>query len=173
MVNKTNNIPPRNKDIDKIYSGKPIEEIQNIIYTELMSTGLFKEIVFNDSSDTDITIEPSLTRMEWKVPNYGQMQGKAFAAGAFTGLVGGMIYGSTKTDVYGDTSLYVKIVENDTGKIIIDKEYEGHCEEKMAKLNCDSTETKAKMVGNSLKKALEALKVDLNDAVDKYKNGNV
>lgn len=164
-----------NKNIDKIYSVKPLEEIQRIIHDELMSTGLFKGISFSednkDDDKADIKIEPSLTEMAWEVPNYEGICNIAFITGMLTGGIGGLIYGCTTTDVYGDTNLHIKIVETSSGNILIDKEYKGHCEEKTTKMICDTSGTKAKMVGNSLKTALESLKADLKKAIDKPKEG--
>lgn len=161
------------KEIDKIYAKQPLEDIQEILLKELMSTGIFKEIIFSPTDDgnitADINIEPSLVEMRWEVPNYDDILNKAFLTSMLTGGIGGAIYGSTKTDVYGDTSLYIKIVQYPTEEIIIEKQYDGHCEEKVAKLSCDTPETKARMVGLSLEKALETLKVELTEKFSKQK----
>lgn len=157
------------KEIDKIYSDSPLVNIQKIIQEELRSTGLFKKVISISKADeengADIMVEPSLAKLEWVVPNYDELVGKAFAVSVLTGGIGGAIYGSTDVDVYGNTSLHVKVMEISNGKVLLEKTYDGHCEEKMIKFKCDTPETKAKMIGTSLKQSIEAMKTDLKEAI--------
>ncbi len=104
---------------------------------------------------------PTLEEMKWEVPNYDRILATAFVTSLLTGGVGGVIYGSTKVDVYGDTTLKIKIIEQDTGKILIDKDYKAHIKERKAKLSCDTSTTKSEICGKSLKAAMELFKIDL------------
>ena len=153
--------------IDKIYEENPIRDVDLILKEELMSTGLFKEVFSvghgdsNGSVNADLLVVPTLLHMNWKVPNYEQICSTAFFVGFFTGLVGGAIYGCTGADVHGDTILHIKTIDSETGEILIDKKYSGHCKFEKTKFTCDTLTTKATSVGESLEAAIEMFKADL------------
>ncbi len=161
------------KKIDEIYESDPITEIQSIITKELVSTGLFSLVTGlpdpneNQNKKMDILITPSLLKMDWYVPDYEAIIGSAFVVSALTGGIGGAIYGSTETDVYGNIKFHVKILDNKTNEIILDQTYEGSYEEKLAKFSCDTPETKSRVVGKSLKLAIEKFKKDLTNIYSK------
>jgi len=89
-----------------------------------------------------------------------------------------LAYGSTSTDVIGNSAIFVRVVDRKSGTELLSKEYTGSYTEGMTKLSCDTPETKAKMVEKSLKVALEELKSDLktvgfsNDKVASVVVGN-
>ncbi len=155
------------KEIDKFYENDPAQEVQLILLKELMSTGLFKEVVavenISDEPDAEFFIEPTMYKLEWMVPGHDAMVTKAFVTSMLTGGVGGVIYGSTKTDVFGETNLHLKITEAKTGNVLLEKNYTGKHQEKMAKISCDTPGTRTMMVGKSLKFAVEEIKNDLGE----------
>lgn len=157
------------KEIDQIFADDPLDEIEVIIHEELISTGMFREVVASDkaggSGYADLTVETSLLKMDWEVPDYDALTGKAFAISLLTGGIGGAIYGSTEVDVYGSTSLHARVTEAATSKVLLDKTYEFRYEERMTKFECDTPQTKAKMIGESLELAVDALMADLKEAV--------
>lgn len=162
-----------NKKIDEIYESDPILEIQSIMTKELVSTGLFGQVTSvprstdNQKTEADVLITPSLLKMNWHVPGYEAMQGNAFVVSALTGGLGGIIYGSTKTDVLGNTKLHVIVQNSETNETLLDQVYEGSYEEKLAKLSCDTPETKSRVVEKSLKLAIEKFKKDLTNIYSK------
>lgn len=166
------------RKIDHIYENKnPLQDIVKIIEVEVRSTGLFEKVLLipedkmdNDAylkeNDVEFLMRPFLKEFKWTVPNYDAKVGGAFVAGLFGGLIGGIIYGSFRTDVYGDTVLKIQLIDIGSGKLLIDKEYVGHWTERKAILSCDSAETKATVAGDSLKVVMEEFKVDLVEAVE-------
>ena len=155
------------KEIDKHYEGDPLKDIQAMLEYEMLSTNLFKRVytITDVESDlkADVKIEPSLIKLEWAVPGYDALLVKSFFVGFFTGLIGGAIYGSTDIDVYGNSDIHLLVREQATGKILLDKNYSSHHEEKMIKFKCDSSETRVSMAGKSLQKTTEAIKSDLKE----------
>lgn len=165
--------------IDRIYEENPIQDIDIIFKEELMSTGLFTHVIPFENRDStkdieaDIIVFPNLLHMDWEVPNYDQICTTAFVLGLFTGIVGGTIYGCTDTDVYGDTTLHIKTIDSKTGEILIDQEYAGHCESEKLKFTCDSLDTKATSVGDSLEAAIDKFKADLIETLSEQKTESV
>lgn len=151
--------------IDENYDGEPLKDIQSMLERELLSTSLFNNVVtvpqVDANTKADLLIETSLNKLEWGVPDYDSLRVKAFMVGFFTGFIGGAIYVSTDTEVYGDSSIHMKVIEKPAGKVILEKSYDAHHEETMKKLYCDTPTTKIDMAGKSLKKALQVMKADL------------
>jgi hypothetical protein len=157
------------KLIDDYYDGSLLADTQSMLERELLGTGLFEKVFTVTAADkgvkADVTVEPTLTGLEWKVPGYDALRVKAFLAGFLTGLVGGTIYGCTDTDVYGDSSMHLRVTEQATGKVLLDRDYSGHHEEEIMKFKCDTPTTKVAMAGKSLQKTMAAMKADLRDAL--------
>jgi len=160
----TDNRDPENR-IDKYYDGDPLKDVQTMLERELLSTALFDKVVSLPKPDAEtkanLLIETSLKKMEWGVPDYESLQTKAFLVGLFTGLIGGAIYANTDTEVYGDSSIQMKVIEQPAGKVILEKSYEAHHEETVKKMHCDTPPTRIDMAGKSLKKAFQAMNADL------------
>lgn len=165
------------RKIDEVYENKnPLQDIVKIIEEEVRSTGLFERVLLipedqlgNDAylkeKNVEFLMTSFLKEFKWTVPHYDAKLGVAFVVGFLGGLVGGLIYGSFPTDVYGDTVLNINLKDISSGKLLIDKEYVGHCTERRALLSCDSAKTKATVAGISLKMVIEEFKVDLIEAV--------
>lgn len=170
-----------NRKIDTEYENKnPLQDITKIIEEEVKSTGIFERVLLvqEDELNKDANLKvgflmkSSLKEFKWTVPNYEVKVAVAFVAGIAGGLIGGIIYGAIPTDVYGDTVLKVQLTNISSGKLLIDKEYVGHCIDKKAILICDTCETKATIAGNSLKMVMEEFKKDLVKAVES-RNGEM
>jgi hypothetical protein len=167
------------RKIDEIYENKnPLGDIDKVIEEEIRSTGLFEKVVLIPGNQGDdaaylrennigLLMTPSLKELKWQVPNYDAKMAGAFAVSILTGLVGGFIYGSIPTDVYGDTTMKVVLKDLNTGETLVEKDYTGHCSERKAMISCDSPKTKATAVGNSLKIIMDQFKGDLIEAVNK------
>ena len=56
-----------------------------------------------------------------------------------------------------------------SGETLINKDYVGHYETKMAKFKCDSSSTKAEMIGKSLKIAIQQFEADLVEVVKRIR----
>jgi len=145
------------KRIDDIYQNNPMEEMFQIIHNEVMSTGLFSEIVRVPlKTDNDFTyaskqkarfiVYPTLIYMGWNVPGE---ESKDIDA-----------------SIYGDMKLKVKVVDASNGKELLDEEYTGWCESKTNKEICKLPMIKASMIGRSFKIIMNKLKNDLNDVVN-------
>jgi len=164
-------------EIDNAYVDDPVDEIDDILEEELLSTGLFGEVVRVQADEDisltkpDLLMTAELLEIQWEVPDYDAIVAKAFTTSLLTGGIGGVFYGSTETDVYGDTLLHVRVVDFGTGQVLLDNSYAGHSEERMAKLQCDTPSTKALMVGKALKLAMEQLKADLSTVANRGYEG--
>jgi hypothetical protein len=160
------------KEIDNIYGEFPEESLNQIIEEELKSTGLFEQVLiipeemsddneYLNQTGVDIIVQTGLLEMKWEVPDYEDKLTKISAASFLGGLLGGMIYGSTTTEVWGDTKINFDLKDIESGEIVLEKDYEAHYVEEMALLECDTKKTKAYIVGKSLKMAIEEHKKDL------------
>jgi len=164
------------KSIDAIYERNPFEDINSIVKEEVMSTGLFKDILivpderwsdhdYLRQNNVDLVLDMSVKKLMWEVPNYDQIITTAFVTSLFTLGIGGLIYGSTSTDVYGHVLINAKLIDPETGKTLIDKDYIGTYKDTMAKLSCDTPGTKSKVIGSSFKNCMNKFKADLESAV--------
>lgn len=100
-------------------------------------------------------------------PNYQNQQATAFAAGFAFGLVGGMVYGMTKTDVYGDACIRITVLRVNTGETLIDKDYVAHVVDNMTKLNSDTPQTRSTLAGKAIKIVMEQVKADLEQVLQR------
>jgi hypothetical protein len=82
------------------------------------------------------------------------------ASACSTGGIGGLIYTSPPTDVYGKTKLTVRMIDVASGRQVT-KTYAGSSRERIAKLRCDLHSTRSKMVGQSLTSVMQEFRTDL------------
>lgn len=152
------------QEFDKVYDGNPANDIQFILEKDLLSTNLFDKVITvseaSQSVPADVVIEPTLQVLKWEVPDYDALLQRVFFVSMLTGGIGGVIYGSTDTDVHGYAAMHFRVM-NVAKDTILDKSYEGHHQEQMAKMRCDTPDTKVRMTGESLKKVLQQLDSDL------------
>lgn len=156
------------REIDKIYVNSPSTELNTILKEEISGTGLVKGIVVKDaspsadelrSSGANFVVIPVLKDLKWEVPGYDAIKTLAFTTSFLTGGVGGVIYGSTSTDVYGMAELSVRVIDLNSADVI-DKAYTGRIEDRKAKLVCDTPGTKNEMVTRALKEAVDKFRAD-------------
>lgn len=161
------------QQFDRFYDGEPIKDLQPILEKELLSTNLFSEVFTatesNQNAKADIMIEPAIEKLEWAVPDYEALLSKAFFISFLTGGIGGVIYGNTDTDVYGNATIRVRVTDKQMGNVLLNKSYNGHHEEQMIKFKCDIPETRVKMANESLKKAIGSMNADLKDVISTLK----
>jgi hypothetical protein len=163
------------RSLDTVYEGDTLEHVRQIIEQEMMSTGLFEKVVWTKTeagsedgykaSGNRFSLDTALNDLRWEVPGYDALQTKAFIAGLATGLVGGLVYGATSTDVNGASKVSARLVDLSAGKALVDKEYVGSFKTTKAKMSCDTSETKAEVAGKALKDAMEQLKADVTKAL--------
>jgi hypothetical protein len=163
-------------EIDKIYAENLTEDLNRIIEKEIQSMGLCKQVIsipraekvdkaLKENPDIDLVMYTSLKELVWEVPDYDRKVGTVFVLSFLTGGLGGVAYGSTKTDVYGNARIKITVIRTETGEKLIDKEYVGHIEERMALLKCDTPNTKARIVGLSVKSIMKQFKGDLKRVI--------
>jgi len=146
--------------------------ITNALAGEMQETGLFTRV---DSlpgcaalpslgalreRGIDIAVQPQLERMEWEVPGYAEILGTMLVVGVATGGLGGMIYGSTDTDVYGRVTLRMALLDVRTGQTL-DRVYSGEAHDKVQKLSSDNGTTRRDMVGRAFNNAMKSFRADL------------
>lgn len=165
-----------NRKIDDIYeNNNPLQAIVKIVGEEVRSTGLFEKVLLipEEQRDKDAYLKENnveflmsafLKEFKWTVPNYGLKVGVAFAA-ILLGGIPGVAFGCVRTDVYGDTVMNITVKDMSSGRLIIDKEYVGHYNERQMLFTCDNPSTKATVGGTSLKTVMEEFKADFTEAV--------
>jgi hypothetical protein len=152
------------KEIDKIYKNPPVIEIQKILQKELINSGFFTEIHLATEIPNDhagYLIKPSLVRLEWEVPDYDNLVGTTFVVSLLTGGIGGLVYASTSTDVFGYVDLEIELYDLSTENLLTKKIYKGLIKQNMAKLSSDTPETKATIIGLAAQSAINQFKEDL------------
>ncbi|HEY1266772.1 MAG TPA: hypothetical protein VGH16_05910 [Candidatus Binatia bacterium] len=157
------------REIDKIYANSPSSDLNTILKEEISGTGLVKSVVVKDSSisaadlrssGANFLVIPILKELRWEVPGYDTIKTLAFTTSFLTGGVGGLIYGSTPTDVYGIAELSIQVVDLNSADVL-DKAYTGRIEDRRAKLVSDTPGTKNEMVTRALKEAVDKFRADL------------
>jgi len=162
-----------NKEVDKMWSKNPVEDIGKVIEDEIQSTGLFRETVLIKKgedekialNDVQMVLKTSLKELAWEIPNLKEQENKTLVISILTGGIGGLVYGSCSTDFYGKAKLRVVLEDRETKKVLLDKEYFSRAEEKMARLKTDSAEERAKIIGKAVKQIVDQLKADLEQIV--------
>ena len=164
-----------NEETDKIWSNNPLDETAKIIEQEIKSCGLFQEVVLAskpdeekaimERSDMRMLLRPTLRDLSWDIPNRQAQEKTALVVSILTGGIGGLIYGSGSTDLYGNAKLGVTLEDRETSKIILEKEYASRAEDTMARLKTDSYEERARIIGKAFKQIMEQFKADLHTVV--------
>lgn len=145
------------KNVDSIYKSDPMEEMLQIINHEVMSTKMFSKIVrvpletkneftYSKEKSARFLMYPTLLEMGWTLPGEEEQEIDA--------------------SIYGDMKLNIKIVDSSSGKVLLDKEYTGWCENKARKEICELPMIKASMIGRSFKIIMTKLKTDLTEMVN-------
>lgn len=153
-----------NKQIDEYFSATLLEDVRAAVASELVGTGLFRPVnVLSNAvgGSAEILLHPELTRLEWEVPGYSAMIGKAFLISLTTGGIGGGIYISTLTTVNGFAVVRVELKEAQGGRVLLAQEYPGFYTEKIAKGSCDTRTTRARVVTEAFKRAMDEFKKEL------------
>lgn len=143
------------RSLDNLLAEAPVDSVRKALAAELVGAGAFSQVSISDETNAPaIDIEADLHEMSWMVPNHKGMVQTAFWTSFLTGGLGGLAYGSTDTPVYGHAVVKLKLTEHATGHTILDQAFEGREEEHMAKLKCDTPNTRSQVMAAALKKAL-------------------
>ena len=136
---------------DILYQGNPAEDIETMLEFELLRTDLFKQIIPVNYTPVkaDYIIEPTLNKLQWKIPDYDSIRLK-FVMLSCVSIFGSSIYGLTSTDVYGESDIHLRVTDVASGKIILDKSYSGIYKQDQLKFTCDTSETKVMVAEKSI-----------------------
>jgi hypothetical protein len=137
----------------------PTDFLRKALAAELLSSGAFSQVTPRPEGAPphreNFVIEMELRDVSWAVPNHGKIVKTAFWASFLTGGIGGLAYGSTETPVYGHAAIGVKLTARATGKVLLDETLEATCEEKAAKLKCDTPTTQSRVMAAALRNAVK------------------
>lgn len=144
------------RSLDEFLSEKPVDFVRKALAAEFVDCGTFANVglLAGTPPTADLLIEANLREMSWAVPNHAGMVKTAFWTSFLTGGLGGLAYGSTDTPVYGHASIHLKLTQRATGLVVLDQTFDAVHEEHMAKLKCDSLETRARVMALALKAVL-------------------
>jgi len=157
-------------DIDESFETDPLIDMSNILKNEIESTGYFSNVYLIEENSSYLNtdhfyiIRPYLINMKWEIPNYEDMIGNLMFISLITGGLGGIIYGSTETDVLGDVSLNIVMENKYSGHVLIDKQYNGHSKKSYSKFVSDSNFKKSRVIGYAFSEIMSKLKSDIKQA---------
>lgn len=148
--------------------------IDPVLLKELGEAGFFREVEVKKSTTSDgggggsdYSVQGTLTELAWEVPNYEKKVGTAAAVSFLTGGVGGVIYGSTGTDVNGRAKVHFKVSRKGLSDPVLDKDYSGSVTERKAKFSCDTPSTYREIAAKALRKVIDQFKADLESLLSK------
>lgn len=141
------------RSLDPFLAEPPVELVKQAVAAEFASAALFSHVA-TEPAPARIGIAVELLDLSWAVPNHDRMMKTAFWTSFLTGGIGGLAYGSTETPVLGHASIHFKVSDQTTGRALFDDTVEAVHQEKMAKLKCDTLETRANIMAAALKDAL-------------------
>jgi hypothetical protein len=134
--------------------------VEEVVLKEMEGAGIFHEVVRKSNSDPEVYIlKPTLTELRWEVPSYDRKVGTAMGLSIATGGIGGLIYGSTGTEVLGHSSMRFILLRGE--KQVLNKEYKATATEKKSKLSCDTPDTYREMAAKALQQIMQEFKEDL------------
>jgi hypothetical protein len=143
--------------------------LDRIVDREVESTGRFANTVQLTNGvargNEDFLLDVTLRKLEWEIPNHDQMVGIVFGLSLVTGGVGGVIYGSTSTDVMGHAQIAFKLSRPSTGKVLLEREYTGDVQRRVTKFNCDTPKTGRRLAGAAVRNVMEQFNRDLDNLV--------
>lgn len=150
------------EDIDKIWSGDPVEEIGKVIQEEIKSTGLFREVLYADNeqiseSGVRMVLFVSVIELEWDIPDLAEPIDSTSVLSRFMGV----LYKAEFTDLYGKAKIKVMLVDQNNSHKFIDKEYYSRAKIKMTRYMTDLYGQRARVIGKALKRVMGQLKFDL------------
>ena len=108
------------EDTTKLFDTDLDQTLLEIFDSELAASGYFKETIriaslseLDSTSPTGQTCEvfilhPTFSSIRWSVPDYEEKMMKAGVISGLTGGIGGLIYGSTKTDMESESVVSIK-----------------------------------------------------------------
>ncbi len=151
-------------DLDKILNIP--QGLDEVVLKEMESTGRFSYAIpvtkLGASKDsTDFVLHVTLKQLDWEIPDRDAINGTTFGVTVATGAIGGLVYGSTSTEVKGRATMALKLT-NSKGWVVLNKEYSGRADMKVAKMNCDTPATGRKVAGKAVKDIMDQFKKDLS-----------
>ncbi|HWN97262.1 MAG TPA: hypothetical protein VNT99_19680, partial [Methylomirabilota bacterium] len=149
-----------NKAMDKVLAEGYLHEIQAAVADELRSMAMFRTVTVASNvpaPQAEFEIIPTLRRLDWEVPGYNAMLGKTFLISLLTGGIGGAIYISTGTDVYGHAEMSFELRASPAAPVL-QNGYAATVTNEMAKAKSDFPKTKAGMASQALEATLAELK---------------
>jgi hypothetical protein len=146
--------------LDAILNDSSSNQIRGAILNSLNDSGLFSQ---SDGAGTHFLIRAEIVKLQWFVPGYEAMLKKVFVTSFLTGGLGGVAYGSTETEVHGICELVIKVDAN--GRQVLCSSYAEQHIEKMVKLKCDTMDTKSRVAGIAVSRALDKALPEISKAV--------
>jgi hypothetical protein len=133
-----------------------------VLEQELRNSGLFSKVEVDQTAagTRDIKLTGLVNKLQWEVPSHGRKVATAAAISFATGGIGGVIYGSTDTEVFGHAQFHFTVTSS-TNSILLDRDYTATAEEKKAKLNCDTPATFREVAAKAFRLIVDQLTADL------------
>lgn len=160
------------REIEAFYEERVANELTAALHREMEASGAFARVealpgcVTTPSLDAlradgiAIVVQPQVDRMQWVVPDYAQIRGTAMAVSLLFGVVGGVAYGMTDTEVFGHVELRVALLDTRSGALL-ERTYTGEASREMDKLASDTPETRRRMIGLAFDEAMKPFREDL------------
>ncbi|MBC8096103.1 MAG: hypothetical protein H7Y43_09845 [Akkermansiaceae bacterium] len=136
--------------------------IDPVIVTELGGSGMFSTVGLQTEAlpGTAYVLRTTLADLRWEVPHYDRLVMNTFLFSLCTGGIGGLIYGSTDTEVLGHTAVHFTL-SDPQGVLLLDRDYTGITAIRKTKLSCDTPVTRREVAAGAFKSAFDKFKDDL------------
>ncbi len=134
-----------------------------VLVTELERSGLFScvRLETNGTPAAGYVVQGRLRDLRWEVPDYDAMLGTVFVVSFLTGGIGGVIYGSTSTDVFGHATVHFVVSDAQGTRVFLDRDYVATAKEKKSKFKCDTPGTYRLVAAKAYKEVLDRFKDDV------------
>jgi hypothetical protein len=145
-------------DMDRVLAIPQCVEV--VLAQEMEGVGMFQKVSRQTSPpQSGYTLRVALDRLQWEVPNYDRILGTTLGVSIATGGLGGLIYGSTGTEVLGHASMEMVLTSGDA--VLLNKKYVGLAKEEKAKMNSDTPATYREVAAKAVADAISQFKADL------------
>jgi hypothetical protein len=132
---------------------------------ELQGIGVFSavELCTNSTPENGYTLHTQLKELRWEVPNHDTIVTTAFVVSLFTGGIGGVIYGSTGTDVFGYANVHFRLENAQTSQPLLDRDFTATEKRRTTKLVCDTPDTLREVSAGALRTIFNQLEAELKE----------
>jgi hypothetical protein len=165
------------KETAKLFDADLDQTLFDILESELAASSRFGQTIRAISlSELDsrlhgmrdrevIVLQPRINSIRWFVANYEEHEKAVFRASLFGGVIGGIMYGSTKVDMEGITEVSINYSHPRSGRVA-QRTYTQKAVENMTLLDTDSHDRRRKLIEASVRSVMNDIRSDLKAVLE-------